>query len=75
MQNIFGCNLLHVMAAHLISGEKVAVKVQRPGMQSRLTLDSYLIHIVGGSLRRFLGARGDIVAAVNEMVDCAAFVN
>lgn len=65
---VAAASLGQVYKARLHSGELVAVKVQRPGMQSRLALDSSLLHIVGGQLQRFLGARGDVVAALNEMV-------
>lgn len=55
-------------AAHLHSGELVAVKVQRPGMSLSLTLDALLFHMIGGQLKRFATARKDLMVAVNEMV-------
>lgn len=55
-------------AAHLHSGELVAVKVQRPGMMHTLTLDALLFHMIGGQLKRFAKARKDLLVAVNEMV-------
>ena len=55
-------------AAHLHSGELVAVKVQRPGMSLSLTLDALLFHMIGGQLKRFAMARQDLMVAVNEMV-------
>nr|CAB3452780.1 unnamed protein product [Digitaria exilis] len=55
-------------AAHLRSGELVAVKVQRPGMASLLTLDALLFHMIGGQLKRFAKARKDLLVAVNEIV-------
>lgn len=55
-------------AAHLHSGEVVAVKVQRPGMSLSLTLDALLFHMIGGQLKRFAKARKDLLVAVNEMV-------
>lgn len=55
-------------AAHLHSGELVAVKVQRPGMTFSLTLDALLFHMIGGQLKRFAKARKDLLVAVNEMV-------
>lgn len=60
---IFTC-----FAAHLHSGELVAVKVQRPGMPLALTLDAMLFHMMGGQLKRFAKARKDLLVAVNEMV-------
>ncbi|CAN0860422.1 Uncharacterized protein sll0005, partial [Linum grandiflorum] len=55
-------------AAHLHSGELVAVKVQRPGMTHLLTLDALLFNMIGGQLKRFAKARKDLLVAVNEMV-------
>lgn len=55
-------------AAHLPSGELVAVKVQRPGMTLSLTLDALLFNMIGGQLKRFAKARKDLLVAVNEMV-------
>ena len=55
-------------AAHLHSGEKVAVKVQRPGMSLTLTLDALLFHMIGGQLKRFAKAQKDLFVAVNEVV-------
>lgn len=55
-------------AAHLHTGELVAVKVQRPGMSHLLTLDAMLFHMIGGQLKRFAKARKDLLVAVNEMV-------
>lgn len=56
------------VAAHLHSGELVAVKVQRPGMSLTLTLDAMLFQMIGGQLKRFAKARKDLLVAVNEMV-------
>lgn len=56
------------VAAHLHSGELVAVKVQRPGMSLLLTLDAHLFHMIGGQLKRFAKARKDLLVSVNEMV-------
>lgn len=56
------------VAAHLHSGELVAVKVQRPGMSHLLTLDALLFNMIGGQLKRFAKARKDLLVAVNETV-------
>lgn len=56
------------IAAHLHSGQLVAVKVQRPGMSISLTRDALLFHMIGGQLKRFSKARKDLLVAVNEMV-------
>ncbi|KAL8168270.1 hypothetical protein V2J09_009769, partial [Rumex salicifolius] len=55
-------------AAHLHSGELVAVKVQRPGMPLQLTLDALLFQMIGGQFKRFAKARKDLLVAVNELV-------
>ncbi|KAH7436541.1 hypothetical protein KP509_05G025200 [Ceratopteris richardii] len=65
---VAAASLGQVYKASLTTGEHVAVKVQRPGMYARLVLDSYLLHFIGGPLQRYLGARRDILDAVNEMV-------
>lgn len=65
---IAAASLGQVYKAHLHSGELVAVKVQRPGMSHRLTLDALLFHMIGGQLKRFAKARKDLLVAVNEMV-------
>ena len=57
-----------IIAAHLHSGQLVAVKVQRPGMSLSLTRDALLFHMIGGQLKRFAKARKDLLGAVNEMV-------
>lgn len=60
--------LVTSFAAHLHSGELVAVKVQRPHMSRLLTLDALLFNMIGGQLKRFAKARKDLLVAVNEMV-------
>jgi aarF domain-containing kinase len=62
-------------AAHLHSGELVAVKVQRPGMAPLLTLDALLFHMIGGQMKRFAKARKDLLVAVNEIVSFYFFLN
>ncbi|KAK9097823.1 hypothetical protein Syun_024868 [Stephania yunnanensis] len=65
---IAAASLGQVYKATLHSGELVAVKVQRPGMSLRLTLDALLFHMIGGQLKRFAKAQKDLLVAVNEMV-------
>ncbi|GLT56902.1 hypothetical protein SLA2020_299150 [Shorea laevis] len=65
---IAAASLGQVYKAHLHTGELVAVKVQRPGMSLRLTLDALLFHMIGGQLKRFAKARRDLLVAVNEVV-------
>jgi hypothetical protein len=61
-------------AAHLHSGELVAIKVQRPGMAPLLTLDALLFNMIGGQLKRFAKARKDLLVAVNEIVSFHIFL-
>lgn len=68
MFNLNGYICVSSFAAHLRSGELVAVKVQRPGMSLSLTLDALLFHMIGGQLKRFAKARKDLLVAVNELV-------
>ncbi|XP_043713551.1 uncharacterized protein slr1919 isoform X2 [Telopea speciosissima] len=65
---VAAASLGQVYKAHLHSGELVAVKVQRPGMSLRLTLDALLFRMIGGQMKRFAMARKDLLVAVNEMV-------
>ncbi|KAJ4962898.1 hypothetical protein NE237_022837 [Protea cynaroides] len=65
---VAAASLGQVYKAHLHSGELVAVKVQRPGMSLRLTLDALLFEMIGGQMKRFAKARKDLLVAVNEMV-------
>ncbi|KAE8732541.1 ultraviolet-B receptor UVR8-like [Hibiscus syriacus] len=65
---IAAASIGQVYKAHLLSGELVAVKVQRPGMSLLLTLDALLFHMIGGQLKRFAKARKDLLVAVNEVV-------
>ncbi|KAJ6834206.1 uncharacterized protein M6B38_336185 [Iris pallida] len=65
---VAAASLGQVYKAHLLSGELVAVKVQRPGMTLLLTLDALWFRMIGGQLKRFAKARKDLLVAVNEMV-------
>ncbi|KAJ4978448.1 hypothetical protein NE237_009228 [Protea cynaroides] len=67
-EHVAATSLGKVYKAHLLSGELVAVKVQRPGMSLRLTLDSLLFEMIGGQMKRFAKARKDLLVAVTEMV-------
>ena len=66
---VAAASLGQVYKARLHSGELVAVKVQRPGVTGRLALDAHLLGLLGGPLQRFAGARSDLIAMINEMVE------
>ncbi|KAG0601172.1 hypothetical protein M758_11G089700 [Ceratodon purpureus] len=65
---IAAASLGQVYKARLHTGEAVAVKIQRPGVRDVLALDGHLLRWLGGQLQGFAGARGDLVAVVDEMV-------
>eukprot|EP00850_Spirogloea_muscicola_P004093 SM000017S02833 [mRNA] locus=s17:512202:517378:- [translate_table: standard] len=70
---VAAASLGQVYKAHLPSGEVVAVKVQRPGMATRLALDAHLLRTLGSWLQKpwlqkYLKWRSDVVAIVDEMV-------
>ncbi|OAE27082.1 hypothetical protein AXG93_4278s1010 [Marchantia polymorpha subsp. ruderalis] len=66
---VAAASLGQVYKARLHSGESVAVKVQRPGVTGRLALDAHLLRLLGPPLQRFAGARSDLLAMLNEMVE------
>ena len=52
----------------LKNGEKVAVKVQRPGLREQITLDLYIVRNIAAWLNRNVGLiRSDLVALIDEL--------
>jgi predicted unusual protein kinase regulating ubiquinone biosynthesis (AarF/ABC1/UbiB family) len=52
----------------LRSGERVAVKVQRPGLREQITLDLYIVRNIADWLNRNVGLiRSDLVALIDEL--------
>jgi len=52
----------------LISGERVAVKVQRPGLREQITLDLYIVRQIAAWLNRNVRLiRSDLVALIDEL--------
>ena len=65
---IAAASLGQVYRGKLMTGEDVAVKVQRPGVLETVTVDLYIIRSLGLILRNFpdITARADIVALLDE---------
>ena len=65
---IAAASLGQVYKGRLMSGEEVAVKVQRPGVLETVTVDLYIIRQLGLFLRNFpdITARADVVALLDE---------
>ena len=65
---ISAASLGQVHRGVLISGEKVAVKVQRPGLREQITLDLYIVRNIASWLNRNVGLiRSDLVALIDEL--------
>ena len=65
---IAAASLGQVYRGRLMSGEEVAVKVQRPGVLETVTVDLYIIRRLGLFLRNFpeITARADVVGLLDE---------
>lgn len=65
---IAAASLGQVYRGKLMTGEEVAVKVQRPGVLETVTVDLYIIRSLGLILRNFpdITDRADIVALLDE---------
>ena len=65
---IAAASLGQVYRGRLMTGEEVAVKVQRPGVLETVTVDLYIIRRLGVALRRFpqITARADVVGLLDE---------
>jgi len=65
---ISAASLGQVHRGVLLSGEKVAVKVQRPGLREQITLDLYIVRNIAAWLNRNVGLiRSDLVALIDEL--------
>ncbi len=65
---ISAASLGQVHKATLKSGEKVAVKVQRPGLREQITLDLYIVRNIAIWLKTYIGfIRSDLVAIIDEL--------
>ena len=65
---ISAASLGQVHRGVLLSGEKVAVKVQRPGLREQITLDLYIVRNIAAWLNTNIGLiRSDLVALIDEL--------
>ena len=65
---ISAASLGQVHKAKLKSGEKVAVKIQRPGLREQITLDLYIVRNIAIWFKNNFGIiRSDLVALIDEL--------
>ncbi|MCP4945740.1 MAG: AarF/ABC1/UbiB kinase family protein, partial [Planctomycetaceae bacterium] len=65
---ISAASLGQVHQGYLKSGQKVAVKVQRPGLREQITLDLYIVRNIAAWLNTNIGLiRSDLVALIDEL--------
>ena len=65
---ISAASLGQVHKGILKSGQKVAVKVQRPGLREHITLDLYIVRNIASWLNTNIGLiRSDLVALIDEL--------
>ena len=65
---ISAASLGQVHKGILKNGQKVAVKVQRPGLREQITLDLYIVRNIGSWLNKNIGLiRSDLVALIDEL--------
>ena len=65
---ISAASLGQVHKGILKSGQKVAVKVQRPGLREQITLDLYIVRNIASWLNTNIGLiRSDLVALIDEL--------
>jgi predicted unusual protein kinase regulating ubiquinone biosynthesis (AarF/ABC1/UbiB family) len=65
---ISAASLGQVHKGVLKDGQKVAVKVQRPGLREQITLDLYIVRNIASWLNRNVGLiRSDLVALIDEL--------
>jgi predicted unusual protein kinase regulating ubiquinone biosynthesis (AarF/ABC1/UbiB family) len=65
---ISAASLGQVHKGILKNGQKVAVKVQRPGLREQITLDLYIVRNIASWLNKNIGLiRSDLVALIDEL--------
>ena len=66
-QPVAAASLGQVYQAYLQTGEKVAIKVQRPDLVDQISLDIYIVHsLAAWAQKRFPQIRSDLVGIVGE---------
>ena len=69
-QPIAAASLGQVYKAKLKTGEEVAVKVQRPDLNRRITLDIYIMRGIAGWIKQNIKrVRSDLVAIIDELAE------
>jgi predicted unusual protein kinase regulating ubiquinone biosynthesis (AarF/ABC1/UbiB family) len=64
---VAAASLGQVYKARLKTGESVAVKVQRPGLAEKITVDVYILRgLAAWAMRRFPSIRSDLVGILDE---------
>ncbi|GJP41198.1 hypothetical protein CLOM_g873 [Closterium sp. NIES-68] len=69
---VAAASLGQVYKARLLSGECVAVKVQRPAVRHQIALDSLVVRRVAALLQPLVHGRSDLVAIADQLV-CRMF--
>ncbi len=65
---ISAASLGQVHQAILNNGDKVAVKIQRPGLREQITLDLYIVRNIAIWLKKYISfIRSDLVALIDEL--------
>ncbi len=68
LKPISAASLGQVHKAVLKTGEKVAVKIQRPGLREQITLDLYIVRNIAIWLNQYIGfIRSNLVALIDEL--------
>lgn len=57
------------MQGYLHTGEKVAVKVQRPAVLETVTIDLFILRSIGMSLKAFPDVQTDVVGLLDEWAE------
>ncbi len=68
IEPISAASLGQVHKGILKTGEKVAVKIQRPGLREQITLDLYIVRNIAQWLKKYIGIiKSDLVALIDEL--------
>ncbi len=68
IEPISAASLGQVHKGILKTGQKVAVKIQRPGLREQITLDLYIVRNIAQWLKKYIGIiKSDLVALIDEL--------